>query len=263
LSAPDYFKVPLLSILTAMFVHASWLHLIPNMIFLLVFGEKVENILGRVKYLGLYFASGILATLASVLLAGQYDTVPLVGASGAIAGILGAYLVMCPLKRVVGLCVPLFFIPLILPAWIVLGTWILAQWLYAAGAGLTAGATSGYVAHVFGFTYVGALYAAATGRSSWEEKQKPVEPIALEDDVIWPPAPGNLKWPMWLAIAGIFLGPVPGLIALIWSLNIWWDCKRYHAQTRKALNIIVLSAFSVLAGSVQGVVVVTLLRNLF
>ena len=147
---PDYEKQPVVSAFTAMFLHGGWLHLLGNMLFLFVFGNNVEDRLGRVKYLLSYLGWGLLATYGFALTSAGSESV-LIGASGAVAGVLGAYLVMFPRARVLSLVPLFFFIPLPLPAWLVLGSWFLLQAFYSAGAGLTEGSDVAYVAHVAGF----------------------------------------------------------------------------------------------------------------
>jgi membrane associated rhomboid family serine protease len=147
---PDYQKVPFLSVLSAMFLHGGLLHLLGNMLFLFVFGNNVEDRLGRLRYLLFYLACGYAATYAFAL-ANPTSEETLVGASGAIAGVLGAYLVLFPRARVTSVVPFLFFIPLWLPAWVVLGSWFVLQWLYSAGAGSAEGAGVAYLAHVVGF----------------------------------------------------------------------------------------------------------------
>jgi membrane associated rhomboid family serine protease len=147
---PDYQKIPVLSVLTAMFLHGGLLHLLGNMLFLYVFGNNVEDRLGRLRYLVFYLACGYLATYGFAL-SNRTSTDTLVGASGAIAGVLGAYLVLFPRARVTSLIPFLFFIPVWLPAWVVLGSWFVLQWLYFQGAGTASGAGVAYLAHVVGF----------------------------------------------------------------------------------------------------------------
>ena len=155
-SPPPYTKRPWLSVLTAMFLHGGWLHLLGNMLFLYVFGNNVEDRLGRFRFLGFYLLCGYAATYGFSLF--QPDsTQPLVGASGAIAGVLGAYLVLFPRARVLSLLTFFFFLPVRLPAWVVLGGWFLLQYLYFRGAGLAAGSGVAYGAHVVGFLVGGAL----------------------------------------------------------------------------------------------------------
>jgi membrane associated rhomboid family serine protease len=147
---PGYRKVPVLSVLSAMFLHGGLLHLLGNMLFLFVFGNNVEDRLGRVRYLLFYLLCGYAATYGFAL-ANPNSTETLVGASGAIAGVLGAYLILFPRARVTSVIPFLFFIPLWLPAWVVLGSWFVLQWLYFQGAGTGEGAGVAYLAHVVGF----------------------------------------------------------------------------------------------------------------
>jgi membrane associated rhomboid family serine protease len=146
---PPYHKNPPLSVLSAMFVHAGWLHLLGNMLFLAIFGNNVEDRLRKIPYLIFYLACGYIAAYGFAF-AYPSSTAPLVGASGAIAGVLGAYLALYPRARVWSLVPFLFFIPLRIPAWFVLGLWFLLQWGYVAGGVAGSGGVA-YVAHVFGF----------------------------------------------------------------------------------------------------------------
>ena len=118
-----------------MFLHGSWLHLIFNMWALWIFGDNVEDYLGHSLYLVLYFASGVAAALLHTLF-NIGSTVPSVGASGAIAGVMGAYFLLYPRARVLTL-VPFFFVFFMwLPAWIVLGYWFVAQFLSGAATSI-------------------------------------------------------------------------------------------------------------------------------
>jgi rhomboid family protein len=151
LTHPRYHKVPLVSVLTAMFVHAGWLHLLGNMLFLLIFGNNVEDRFTKLPYLLFYLACGYVAAYGFAAVY-PHSTQPLVGASGAIAGVLGAYLALFPRARVWSLVPFLFFIPLRIPAWLVLGLWFVIQWAYSAGGqSQPGGGAVAYVAHVFGF----------------------------------------------------------------------------------------------------------------
>ncbi|GAA5187260.1 rhomboid family intramembrane serine protease [Rugosimonospora acidiphila] len=154
---PSYHKIPALSVLYAMFLHGGWLHLLGNMLFLWVFGNNVEDRLGRLRYALFYLFCGYAATYGFAL-ASPDSSQPLVGASGAIAGVLGAYLVLYPRARVWSLVPVLLFIPLRLPAWLVLGMWFVLQWVYSAGYTVSAAGSVAYLAHVVGFV-VGALFA--------------------------------------------------------------------------------------------------------
>ena len=163
-SRPPYHKEPALSVLFAMFLHAGWLHLLGNMLFLIVFGNNIEDRFRKLPYLLFYLFCGYVAAYGFAL-ANQTSVQPLIGASGAIAGILGAYLVIYPRAKVWSLLPFLFFIPVRIPAWLVLGSWFVLQWAYSAGF-LAAGAGSvAYLAHVFGFVagvVVGLLVRAAS-----------------------------------------------------------------------------------------------------
>jgi len=163
---PGYDKIPVLSAFTAMFLHGSWLHLLGNMLFLWIFGNNVEDRFGRVSYLLFYLGCGMVATYGFAL-ANPNSTEVLIGASGAIAGVLGAYIVLYPRTRVWSLVPFAFFIPLPLPAWLVLGGWFLLQWAYTAGFAVSSAGSVAYLAHVFGFV-AGALVAllVRTGSSS-------------------------------------------------------------------------------------------------
>ncbi len=155
-SPPPYDKRPWLSVLSAMFLHGGWLHLLGNMLFLYVFGNNIEDRLGKLRYLLFYLGCGYAATYGfSLSMSGSEQ--PLVGASGAIAGVLGAYLVLFPRAKVWSLLTFFFFLPVRLPAWLVLGSWFVLQYLYARGAGLSDATGTAYLAHVIGFAVGAAL----------------------------------------------------------------------------------------------------------
>ncbi|PYC87810.1 rhomboid family intramembrane serine protease [Streptomyces tateyamensis] len=143
-------KRPALSVLSSLFVHGGWLHLLGNMLFLFVFGPGVEQRLGRTRFLLFYLAAGALAAYGYAVTTGTGPAGlrPLVGASGAIAGVLGGYLRLYPKARVTALVPLLFFLPLRFPAWLVLGLWFAVQW-WSAHDGSPGVA---YLAHVIGFT---------------------------------------------------------------------------------------------------------------
>jgi membrane associated rhomboid family serine protease len=144
-----------LTILTSMFLHGGWLHIIGNMWFLWIFGDNIEDRLGHFSYLIFYLVSGFAASVAHILLNAN-SNVPTVGASGAIAGVMGAYLVLYPRARVLTL-VPLivFFTFWWLPAWIFLGYWFLLQFLSGTATSIaqTSSQSGGvaFWAHVGGF----------------------------------------------------------------------------------------------------------------
>jgi len=139
--------------LTSMFLHGSWLHLIFNMWALAIFGDNVEDRLGHVRFLLLYLLSGLVAGLLHFITNPQ-SQVPTIGASGAIAGVMGAYFVLYPRARVLTLipigCIP---IPLQLPAVVYLGLWFVLQFFSATATLVGSTRTSGIAwwAHVGGF----------------------------------------------------------------------------------------------------------------
>jgi membrane associated rhomboid family serine protease len=136
-----------LTLLSSMFMHGSWMHIIGNMLYLWIFGDQIEDELGHVKFLIFYLLCRIAASLAHILF--DWDSViPSLGASGAIAGVLGAYLVRHP-KR--GVRVLMLNVLTTVPAFIVLGGWILLQ--FFGQVGTAAGQASGvaYMAHIGGF----------------------------------------------------------------------------------------------------------------
>ena len=140
-----------LPILASMFLHGGWMHLLGNMLYLWIFGDNVEDRLGRARFLAFYLLCGLAAALLQVAIS-PGSTVPMIGASGAIAGVLGGYLLLYPRARVLVL-VPIFvFIRLIyLPAPLVLGVWFVLQ-LFSGAASLGAsGGGVAYWAHVGGF----------------------------------------------------------------------------------------------------------------
>ncbi|MFD7692816.1 MULTISPECIES: rhomboid family intramembrane serine protease [unclassified Streptomyces] len=147
---PEYDKSPVLSVFTALFLHGGWLHLLGNMLFLLIFGNNIEDRMGHVRFLLFYVVCGYVASYGFALL-NDDSAEPLIGASGAIAGVLGAYLVLYPRARVWVLVPFLVFLPLRLPAWLVLGFWFVLQAVYSNGDGVSDAGTVAYAAHVVGF----------------------------------------------------------------------------------------------------------------
>lgn len=145
-------------IIRSMFFHGGWAHLLGNMLYLWLFGDNVEDRLGRIMYLVLYFVSGFAAAFAQYIIA-PTSQIPLIGASGAIAGVLGGYLVLFPGVRVQGI-IPLGWFSQLVewPAYIVLGLWFVMQ-LFNGVASLgpeTADAGVAFFAHIGGFV-VGAV----------------------------------------------------------------------------------------------------------
>ena len=142
------------TLLTALLLHAGWMHLLGNMLFLWIFGDNVEDRLGHFRYLLFYVLCGVGANLAQVLV-DPTSRVPLIGASGAIAGVLGAYLVLYP-RAWVTVLVPIFFLmwPLDVPVFLMLGLWFVSQLASGVAAITHASAATGGVgwwAHVGGF----------------------------------------------------------------------------------------------------------------
>ena len=143
------------TIFTGMFMHASILHLGGNMIFLWIFGNNVEDSMGHVKFLAFYIVGG-LAALGLQVAIGPNSTAPTLGASGAIAAVLGGYIVLYPRARVLTLVLIIFFFTVIeLPAWVMLGVWFVAQALFAAAnlTDPTGGGGVAYFAHIGGFAF--------------------------------------------------------------------------------------------------------------
>lgn len=152
---------------TSMFLHAGWFHLIFNMLYLWIFGDNVEDALGHFRYLLFYILCGLGAALTHVFLSPLAD-VPVVGASGAIAGVLGAYLLLYPRSRVLTL-VPFFFFYLVeIPALVFLGLWFVIQFLSGLlTVGTEASAGVAWWAHVGGFlTGMVLLFPFRRGRSA-------------------------------------------------------------------------------------------------
>lgn len=148
---------------TALFVHGSWVHLLGNMLFLHVFGAMTEERMGRVEFTLFYVGCGYLALLGYAA-ANASSEQSLVGASGAISAVLGAFLFLFPGARVTSLLPFLFFLPLRFPAWVVLPFWAALQWLAAGRAEQGPGVA--YLAHLVGFG-LGFLYAwARFGRTT-------------------------------------------------------------------------------------------------
>jgi membrane associated rhomboid family serine protease len=136
------------TIFTSMFMHGGWAHLGGNMLFLYIFGDNVEDAVGHVRYILFYLASGLGAAGAQILV-DPISTIPMVGASGAIAGVLGAYLVLYPRAPVT---VFFGFLFLVFPAWLVVGEWFLWNLLLAfRSIGVERGGGVAFFAHIGGF----------------------------------------------------------------------------------------------------------------
>lgn len=153
LGSGNYFSQATLGVLTSMFLHGSWLHIIGNMLFLWIFGNNVEDRFGRIVFVVFYLVVGALAFGAHFAF-NQQSTVPVLGASGAIAGVMGAYLMLWPRARVLTL---LFFVVIPLPAAVVLALWFGMQFLTDTSSQVA------WIAHVGGFIG-GTLLALALAR---------------------------------------------------------------------------------------------------
>jgi membrane associated rhomboid family serine protease len=160
------------TLFSSMFMHAGWLHIIGNMLYLWIFGDNVEDRLGRGLFLLFYLAGGVLAALAQVAFA-PGSQVPILGASGAIAAVLGAYLVLFPHQRVRNLVIIFFFIRTVeLPAIVVLGLWFILQILSGITAiTTTASGGTAWFAHIGGFVF--GLLVGALARQLDREKSSP------------------------------------------------------------------------------------------
>jgi membrane associated rhomboid family serine protease len=169
-----------LTILTSMFLHADILHIAGNMLFLWVFGNNIEDSTGRFRFVAFYLLAGTVAVYAQALLDPE-STQPTIGASGAVAGVLGAYALLHPRARVLTLVFIIFFVTVVeIPAMIMLGVWFVLQFLPAVGQLATpevAGESGGvaYLAHVGGFVFGLALIKLFALRS--EEPAPPAPPV--------------------------------------------------------------------------------------
>jgi rhomboid family protein len=173
---PDARPIPIneaawwVTLFTSMFMHGGWLHIAGNMLFLWVFGNNIEDRLGRVKFLLFYLLAGLIAVYTQAVI-DPASTAPTIGASGAIAGVLGAYALLYPHARVLTLIFIIFFVTLVeIPALILLALWFILQFVPALGqvaVGSGGGQGVAYFAHVGGFVFglaVAALLIRARGR---------------------------------------------------------------------------------------------------
>lgn len=142
---------PLVALITSMFLHGSWMHLIGNMLYLWIFGDNVEDTMGHVRFITFYVACGILAVFSHAI-TDPSSTVPMVGASGAISGVLGAYLLLFPRAQVLVLIpLGLYTRTMYVPAAVVLGLWFVMQVLSGGMSIGRAGGGVAFFAHVGGF----------------------------------------------------------------------------------------------------------------
>ena len=163
----QHWVAPELSIVTSMFMHGGWMHLLGNMLYLWIFGDNIEKVMGAGRFLVFYLVCGLAASFAHIAFGGG-STVPAVGASGAISGVLGAYLVLFPRNQVRVLTRGGI---MSVPAIVVLGFWILIQMISGLGSltatSETAGGGVAYMAHIGGFVAGLVLAKIMTG---WRER---------------------------------------------------------------------------------------------
>ena len=141
-------RIPVyMTLITSAFLHADWLHLLGNMLFLWVFGDNIEDAMGHGRFIVFYLVCTLAAALSHIAI-DPASVVPMVGASGAISGVLGAYLLLYPRAKIL---IPIGFIPLYLPAWLCLSFWFAFQFLMAAEEGVLEGGGVAWYAHIGGF----------------------------------------------------------------------------------------------------------------
>ena len=142
-----------ITVLTAMFMHGSWSHIIGNMIFLWAFGPEIEDAMGRGRYLLFYLAGGLVAMLAQIL-ADPHSTVPNLGASGAIAAVMGGFIVTYPRDRIKAVLFIFIFVKItFIPATLLIGFWFLTQLVHAGAVAQVQTGGVAYLAHVGGFVF--------------------------------------------------------------------------------------------------------------
>ena len=148
-----------ITILTAMFMHGSWSHILGNMVFLWAFGPEIEDAMGALRYLAFYLVGGVVAMLAQIAVS-PHSTVPNLGASGAIAAVMGAFLVTYPRDQIRSILIIFIFVRITLvPAALLIGFWFLTQLINAGSVAAVQTGGVAYMAHVGGF-----IFGAATAR---------------------------------------------------------------------------------------------------
>lgn len=159
------------SVFTSMFLHGNWLHIGSNMLFLWIFGNNIEDAMGKARFIVFYLCCG-LAAAAAQFASAPASTVPMIGASGAVAGVMGAYLILYPHARILTLLPIFFFFTFIeVPAYIIIGYWALLQFISAnwLDAGTARGGIA-YFAHIGGFVAGVALLFLFGGRGLREQR---------------------------------------------------------------------------------------------
>jgi len=163
----------LVTLLTSMFMHGSWSHIVGNMVFLWAFGPEIEDAMGRFRYLVFYLAGGLGASLAQIAM-NPHSTVPNLGASGAIAAVMGAFMVTYPRDRIRTLLFFLVFVRIrFIPAALLIGIWFLTQLVSAGTVAQTQTGGVAYLAHVGGF-----VFGAAAGRLFENPRRVAMERVA-------------------------------------------------------------------------------------
>ncbi len=161
----------LITVLTAMFIHGGWLHIIGNMIFFWAFGPEIEDTMGRARFMVFYLSGGLVATLAQVLIS-PHSSIPNLGASGAIAAVMGGFIITFPRDRIRTIVFLGFFVTIVfIPAIILVGLWFVLQFFSEIGS-LAVQQTGGgiaYAAHVAGFVF-GVAFAPLFESHRWREK---------------------------------------------------------------------------------------------
>ena len=169
------------SIFTSMFLHGGWMHLLGNMWFLWIFGDNVEERLGAIRYLIFYVIVGTVGALAQAF-SSPSSTLPMIGASGAIAGVLGGYVMLFPRAKVVTFVgIPFLWHIRDVPAWFFLGVWFLGQFLIGSNSGVA------WMAHVGGFL-------AGLGAVRLLARTRPQSPTAPPDVEYLPPPRRDRGW---------------------------------------------------------------------
>jgi len=158
---------PYFTLISSMFLHGGFIHLFGNMLYLWIFGNNIEDTLGHFRFLLFYLVCGLFAALAQVL-AGPGSTIPMIGASGAVAGVLGAYLLLFPGARILTILFIFIFIKFIrLPALFVLGFWFLIQFMGVMGGSIF---NVAFFAHIGGF--VVGLILVKIFQSRWSKRRR-------------------------------------------------------------------------------------------
>jgi len=185
--AGRFFDAPLehwSTVFSSMFLHGGFVHFIGNMLFLFVFGDNVEDALGHIRYFFFYFLAGAVAAFAQTLFMPDLS-VPLIGASGAISAVLGAYIILYPMARVLTI-IPIGFLLMSakLPAYLFVGVWAVMQ-LFSGVLTIAGGVGSniGYFAHIGGFVF-GFIFAAA-GRRRYLQKFHRHRRVFYNEGVYW------------------------------------------------------------------------------